>query len=57
MYLVSPKELEADVGVPPRSTSISSSVSLEKTPQDVISKEESQQIEAKKLQIENKKVD
>ena len=43
--------------VPPRSTRISSSVSLEETRLDAVSKEIHQQIEVKKLQIENKMID
>ena len=46
---MSPTEVESVEGVPSRATSISYSVSLEETPWDSISKEEHQQIEAKKL--------
>ena len=50
---MSPTEFEAVGVAPPRAMSISSSVSLEETPCDHVSKEGHQQIEAKQLQIEH----
>ena len=52
--MVSPSKLGAVGGEPFRTASMSSSVLLDQTPQNTISKEEHQQIEAKKLQIEYK---
>ena len=54
---MSPTELEAAGRVSHRSTTISSFVTLEKTPLDAISEGKCQQIEAKKLWIENKMID
>ena len=54
---MSPTELEAIGRVSSKATTVSSFVLLDETPWDTISKEKHQQIEAKKLQIENKMTD